>query len=133
MRLVLCGILLAAGFGIACAPVGTAGDCRSAAAPVAAGLDAAHKPKPRPGKSAERKSSGCTKANSPVWQELRPYRGSIRTNGRSGTAQRFYEWDSTHGDIEVYDHNGRHLGSMDAASGRMTKPAVKSRTLRGLR
>ena len=39
------------------------------------------------------------------------------------------EWDHTHGDIEVYDKRGRHLGSMDPVTGNMSKPAVPGRKI----
>ena len=32
-------------------------------------------------------------------------------------------------DIEVYDKNGKHLGSMDPTTGEMYKPAVPGRTI----
>ena len=40
-----------------------------------------------------------------------------------------YEWDHAHNDIEVYDSNGKHLGSMDPITGEMYKPAVKGRKI----
>ncbi len=69
-----------------------------------------------------------TPASSPVWQELSPYRGGIRTSG-SGRRQLFYTWDYTHNDIEVWDRFGRHLGTMDPINGEMYKPPVRGRTL----
>lgn len=67
------------------------------------------------------------KANSPVWQDSKPYRGPIRTNGKNGRDREYLEWDYTHGDIEVYDRRGNHLGSRDPITGEMTKPPVKGR------
>jgi RHS repeat-associated protein len=61
------------------------------------------------------------------WDSLKPYRQGIRTNGLSGKQQRFYEKDRTHGDLEVYDAQGRHMGSADPETGEMTKPAVPGR------
>ena len=66
----------------------------------------------------------ATKADSPVWQSLKPFRGKTKTNGLSGSKKEFYEWDYTHCDIEVYDKNGKHKGSMDPRTGEMIKPAV---------
>ncbi|ADB35725.1 conserved hypothetical protein [Kribbella flavida DSM 17836] len=62
-----------------------------------------------------------------------PYKGSVRTNGRSGKSARFYEWDHTHNDIEVYGPGPayRHLGSMDPRDGDMYKGPVKGRNLQG--
>jgi len=40
------------------------------------------------------------------------------------------EWDSQHGDVEVYDKQGRHQGSADPETGQMTKGPVAGRTTR---
>ncbi len=42
---------------------------------------------------------------------------------------RFYTWDSMHGEIEVYDARGSHLGVLDAIMGYLTKPAVRGRKI----
>jgi hypothetical protein len=52
-----------------------------------------------------------------------------KTSG-SGSQKRYYEWDYTHNDIEVYDKNGKHLGSMDPTTGEMYKPAVDGRSIK---
>ena len=65
----------------------------------------------------------------PAWEDLKPFRGKIRTNGETGKKRRFYHKDFTHKDVEVYDRNGLHLGSMDPNTGRMTKPPVDGREL----
>jgi len=70
-----------------------------------------------------------TKAESPVWRQLDTYRGNIRTSGE-GSSKRYFQWDYTHGDIEVYDSRGKHLGSMDARTGEMYKPAVPGRQIK---
>lgn len=117
----LAGVLLAGGLIAGCQATAGTGGCRAAAAGT---LEIAPKPKPKP-----KRKPACTKANSPVWQGFKPYRGDIKTNGRSGSGLRFYRWDYTHGDIEVFDKNGKHLGSMDPSSGAMTKPAVPGRRI----
>lgn len=71
-------------------------------------------------------------SQSPVWKDLTNHRGSIRTNGENGKNRNYYEWDHTHGDIEVFDRNGRHLGSMNPNTGDMHKPAVPGRRLNDL-
>ena len=63
------------------------------------------------------------------WKSLKGFRGKTKTNGGSGKERQYYERDRTHGDIEVYDSRGRHLGSADANSGTMTKPAVPGRRI----
>ncbi|WMX57433.1 colicin E3/pyocin S6 family cytotoxin [Peribacillus sp. R9-11] len=48
---------------------------------------------------------------------------------RSHDGKRLYTWDSLHGEIEVFNRQGRHLGSADAISGALIKTAVKGRKL----
>jgi hypothetical protein len=48
---------------------------------------------------------------------------------RSPGHDRYYTWDSTHGEIEVFNRRGRHLGAADAVSGELIKPARKGRRL----
>lgn len=54
-----------------------------------------------------------------------------RSTFRSPDGRRLYQWDSLHGEIEVYDKNGYHLGALDSVSGLMLahKKAVKGRRL----
>lgn len=70
-----------------------------------------------------------TKATSPIWQGLTAWRGGTKTNGLSGSKKRYYEWDNTHSDIEVYDSNGIHLGSADPGTGVLYKAAVNGRKI----
>ena len=63
------------------------------------------------------------------WKGLKSFRGKTKTNGLSGKAKRFFEWDHTHGDVEVYDARGNHLGSANPDTGVMTKPAVPGRRI----
>ncbi|MCP4125989.1 MAG: hypothetical protein GY753_02870 [Gammaproteobacteria bacterium] len=67
--------------------------------------------------------------HSPYWESLKPHRGKTRTNGLSGKKKRYYEWDFTHGDIEEYDRNGDHRGTVDPDTGIRTKPPVKGRRI----
>ena len=49
---------------------------------------------------------------------------------KSRDGKRLYQWDSQHGDVEIYSaKNGVHLGSADKITGRTIKPAVKGRKL----
>jgi RHS repeat-associated protein len=63
------------------------------------------------------------------WKSLKNFRQNIKTNGLRGSAKRFFTFDYTHGDIEVYDAQGLHLGSADPETGVMTKPAVPGRRI----
>ena len=124
MPALLVGVLLAAGLAAGCDATGGAAGCRPASAAPAVEIA----PKPRPKKTAARKPV-CTKANSPIWQGFQPYRGDIKTNGKSGRSREYYQWDYTHGEIEVFDSGRRHKGAMNPSSGAMIKPAVPGRTL----
>jgi hypothetical protein len=42
---------------------------------------------------------------------------------------RFFTWDSLHGEIEAFDKQGRHLGALDAATGDLIKAAVPGRKI----
>jgi Cytotoxic len=48
---------------------------------------------------------------------------------RSRERKELYEWDSTHGEVEVYNLRGRHLGAADPVSGELIKPARKGRRI----
>jgi Cytotoxic len=48
---------------------------------------------------------------------------------RSADGERHYTWDSLHGEIEVFDALGYHLGAADAVTGDMIKEAVAGRRL----
>lgn len=48
---------------------------------------------------------------------------------RSTERNRLYEWDSLHGEIEVYNLRGRHVMVADALTGLEIKPAVKGRKI----
>jgi hypothetical protein len=70
------------------------------------------------------------KADSQFWKKLSPFRGKTKTNGKKGKKREYYEWDHTHDDIEVYDRQGDHKGSLDPCTGEMYKPAVPGRDIR---
>jgi hypothetical protein len=59
------------------------------------------------------------------------YLGFVRGNRvwRSKTGNRLYTWDALHGEVEVYNKRGEHVGVIDAVSGKLIKPAVKGRTI----
>ncbi len=42
---------------------------------------------------------------------------------------RLYTWDSQHGEVEVYDKRGYHLGVADAVSGELCKAPVRGRRI----
>lgn len=49
---------------------------------------------------------------------------------KSKDGKRPYQWDSQHGDVEIYSaKNGVHLGCADKETGKVTKPPVKGRRL----
>ena len=81
-------------------------------------------PPPGPNKPNNDRKFNVRKNESPEWNKLDRVKNSkLRTSGR-GSQQRYYDWDYTHNDIEVYDHLGRHLGSMDPVTGEIYKGPV---------
>lgn len=57
----------------------------------------------------------------------------IRISGtqrwRDADGKRLYEWDSLHGELEMYNERGRHLGAVDPQTGALIKPPVKGRKI----
>jgi len=41
----------------------------------------------------------------------------------------YYTWDSLHGELEVFNKNGRHLGAACPQTGVLIKPPVKGRRI----
>lgn len=60
-------------------------------------------------------------------EPLGAFDGERRWRSRDG--KRLYTWDSLHGEIEVYDQRGYHLGAADALTGIVQKPARKGRKI----
>lgn len=48
---------------------------------------------------------------------------------RSSDKKRIYTWDSFHGEIEVFNNRGRHLGVIEPNNGIPIKPAIKGRII----
>lgn len=48
---------------------------------------------------------------------------------RSRSADRYFTWDAFHGEIEVFNKQGLHLGVFEALSGALIKPAVRGRKI----
>lgn len=42
---------------------------------------------------------------------------------------RYYTWDSLHGELEVFNKSGKHLGVICPITGELIKPAVKGRKI----
>lgn len=42
---------------------------------------------------------------------------------------RFYTWDSLHGEVEVWNNRGWHLGALDPITGKNIKEAVRGRRI----
>ena len=72
-----------------------------------------------------------TKQDSPIWNSggFQPDKNGRKNNGKKGKKKQYYEWDHTHNDIEVYDSNGRHKGSMEPNTGNIYKPPVPGRRI----
>jgi hypothetical protein len=48
---------------------------------------------------------------------------------RSHDGKRLFTWDALHGEIEVYNRRGEHLGAADAQTGAYIKDPVKGRRI----
>ena len=48
---------------------------------------------------------------------------------KSSDGKRLYTWDELHGEIEVFNARGKHMGSADKVTGEIFKEAVKGRKL----
>ena len=48
---------------------------------------------------------------------------------RSFDKKRLYTWDGLHGEIEVYNIRGRHLGVLEPQNGMLIKEAIKGRRI----
>jgi len=68
-------------------------------------------------------------SDSPFLQDLE-YVGSPHGRRRYRGTRRLYEWDSQHGELEVYDNRGNHLGAADVMTGELIKDAVRGRRIR---
>jgi hypothetical protein len=40
-----------------------------------------------------------------------------------------YTWDGVHGEVEVFNRRGRHLGALDPLSGKKLKNAIPGRKI----
>jgi hypothetical protein len=67
-------------------------------------------------------------SQSPVWRELKRYRGKIRYSGE-GRDRLYYEWDKRHGEIEVYNSRGEHIYVIEPMRGRQIKDYVPGRRI----
>jgi hypothetical protein len=68
--------------------------------------------------------SPCYLDRFPVWKVV-----AERRIWQSQDGKRLFTWDSQHGEIEVFNSLGWHLGALDARTGRLVKPARKGRRL----
>jgi hypothetical protein len=48
---------------------------------------------------------------------------------RSTNPNRYYTWDSLHGEIEVFNARGKHLGAIHAVTGAFIKKPVRGRQI----
>ena len=70
-----------------------------------------------------------SKNDSDVWNKLERVKGSDMKKSGKGRNTKYYAWDHTHNDIEVYNRYGEHLGSMNPTTGEMYKGPVAGRTI----
>ena len=48
---------------------------------------------------------------------------------RSKDGERIYTWDALHGEVEVFNKRGRHLGAVDPCTGDPVKAAERGRSI----
>jgi hypothetical protein len=48
---------------------------------------------------------------------------------RNEDGSRIFTWDSLHGEVEVFDRRGMHLGALDPVTGELVKEPVKGRRI----
>ena len=48
---------------------------------------------------------------------------------RSHAGKRLYTWDALHGEVEVFNARGKHLGALDPITGDWVKGAVPGRRI----
>jgi len=48
---------------------------------------------------------------------------------KNADGDRIYVWDGLHGELEVYNARGRHIGVIDPQTGAIIKPAVPGRRI----
>ena len=68
---------------------------------------------------------------SPCFLDRMEYLGFRRgeRRWRSLEGERLYTWDSLHGEIEVFNKRGKHLGVLDAVTGELIGGPVRGRTI----
>lgn len=54
--------------------------------------------------------------------------GYGRKRWKNKKGSQYYEWDSLHGEIEVYNKRGEHIGVFNH-EGKLIKEAIKGRTI----
>jgi len=52
-----------------------------------------------------------------------------RRRWRSPDGKRLYKWDALHGEIEVFNARGKHLGALDPLTDLVVKDAVRGRKI----
>lgn len=49
---------------------------------------------------------------------------------KAPNGERYYTWDSLHGEVEVFNKRGKHLGAINPITGEVLKPAIRGRKIR---
>jgi hypothetical protein len=72
---------------------------------------------------------GIPSSNSSFLDECIPMKAiNGQKRWRSKDAKKIYTWDSLHGEIEIFNNRGRHLGVLNP-EGDLIKDAIKGRTI----
>ncbi|WP_294274668.1 colicin E3/pyocin S6 family cytotoxin [uncultured Chryseobacterium sp.] len=88
------------------------------------------------GKKSDSADNRNTSHHKPAPKTLPGFPNAKRANNKGSGRTRWknpdgniLEWDKQHGDVEVYNRKGKHLGSARPETGAMYKPPVKGRTI----
>jgi hypothetical protein len=56
--------------------------------------------------------------------------GGLRKRWTDAKGKKIYEWDSRHGELEMYRSDGTHLGAFDPYTGEQREGPIKERSIR---
>jgi hypothetical protein len=67
--------------------------------------------------------------NSPFLEQMERVKRRGQQRWRRPDGERYYTWDPLHGEIEVWNKRGWHLGAADPVTGELIKDARMGRSI----
>jgi len=80
-------------------------------------------------KSRETRSLAIPRPRPSILDDMVRLSRSGEARWRSPDGKRYFTWDSLHGEVEVFDSRGWHLGAIDPISGNLVSQPVRGRKL----